>query len=591
MRWRPALTIATWEVRRGASSLDKRTLALGLVILAVVGLVTPLALSAGSTPDRGLYRVAVSEDSPYMGPVEYGTSLRAVPPDTSLGSDAELVITPDGVVTADSEKGRAALAALRRAVAGYNDALLSEEADRAAAFPVRVTLRYAPQTVGFGPGDPTAAFRTTTVPDEPNDGGDGATATSGQGDGTTTTAPTGGSGQGEDASGSALLGGLQRDTPGGLTAPFPVRSLVLAFLFVIPLNVVIQAFGSSVMAERLNRRGEALLVAPIDKYTVVAGKTLPYFLAAILITIIVAFAVGGGPISVLAIAPLAALFLAATFLAAMFARSYKELTFLTVSISVALTAFAFVPAIFSQVTPVAAISPLSVVVYDLTGGPLTLMTFVFSTVPVTLVSFVLFALGVGVFREEDMFTQRPVPAKILDAFAAQLPTHRRVALWSALLVPFAFVAELFAVAALFAVQAPVTIPLLLAVVAIVEEFAKSIHVYAGFQRDRFPDTDRAALSVGILSGFGFALAEKLVLVVQAVGLSEFLLARSAFAPAGLTNPETVAVLLLAPFVVHTVTAAVSALGARRSPTAYIGAFSLAVVLHLAYNLAVVTVVA
>lgn len=589
MSWRRALTIASWEVRRGAAAIDRRTLAVAVLVVLIAGALTPVAISAGGSPDRGIYRVALDEDSRYGGPVAVADSLRPVEPYAELGVSADVRIVDGTVRYADSPKGRAALAALRDAVAAYNDRLLARGEDSAAAFPVRVTLRYASQEIALAPGGDTGAEpgEPTQAPDTTNDGD------SGGGDSPDGETPGGdGTDDGSDSgTGSALLGGIQRDTPGGLTAPFPVRSLILAFLFVLPLNVVIQAFGSSVMAERLKRRGEALLVAPVSRYVVVAGKTLPYFLAAIGVSVLIALLVGGGLLSIVAVAPLAGLFLAATFVAAMFARSYKELTFLTVTISVGVTSFAFVPAIFSQITPVAAISPLSLVVYDLTGEPVSWATVVLGILPVSLVAGVLFALGVGVFREEDMFTQRRVPAKVLDAFAAQLPSRRRVALWSALLVPFAFVAELFGVAALFAVRAPVTIPLLLVVVAVVEEFTKSVHVLAGFRRARFPSTDRSAVVVGVLSGVGFAIAEKLVLLVQAVGLSEYLLARAAFAPAGVSDPLLVAALLLAPFGLHILTATVSALGARRSDAHYVGAYGLAVILHLVYNLVVVSAVA
>lgn len=591
MRWRGAWTIATWEVRRGAGRLDRRTLLIGLIIVGLVAGIVPVALSGASAPDRGIYRVAVDEDSPYAGPVEFGTSLRAVSPEAELGPEADLAIRDGRVFHVDTDKGRAAHAALRDAIGAYNDRLLLTEQDRAAAFPVQVTLRYASQSIGLTAGDSQSGGTDTAPATTAGTGEPDGQTSDGDGSGTVTTVADGQRDEAGDDTGSALLGGIQRDTPGGLTAPFPVRSLILAFLFVLPMNVVIQAYGSSVMAERLNRRGEALLVAPIGRYPVVLGKTLPYFIGAMLVTIAIAVVVGGGIVSILAVAPLAALFLAATFLAAMFARSYKELTFLTVAISVGVTTFAFVPAIFSQVIPVAAISPLSVVVYDLTGGPIAPITVIFATLPATLVAGVLFALGVGVFREEDMFTQRAVPAKILDAFAAQLSSRRRVALWSALLVPFAFLVELFGVALLFAVQAPVTVPILLAMVALIEEATKSVHVFAGFRRNCFPDSDRSAVLVGVLSGLGFALAEKLVLVVQAIGLSEYVLARAAFAPAGLSDPLLVAGLLVAPFLLHIVTATVSALGARRSTWEYLLAFGVASVLHLGYNLAVVTLVA
>jgi len=95
---------------------------------------------------------------------------------------------------------------------------------------------------------------------------------------------------------------------------------VLAFLFVVPLNFVIQAYGSTMLSERLKRRGELLLVPPASRAEIIAGKTLPYFLGAVgvitAITLALRFsgiAPSGSHVAVLAVLPLAALFLAATF--------------------------------------------------------------------------------------------------------------------------------------------------------------------------------------------------------------------------------------------------------------------------------------
>jgi hypothetical protein len=201
---------------------------------------------------------------------------------------------------------------------------------------------------------------------------------------------------------------------------------------------------------------------------------------------------------------------------------------------------------------------------------------------------VLFLLGTGVYREEDMFTQRPVPLKFLDALDSRLGRPRSVAVMSALTIPFVFIAELLAIAVLFAVPVDFSIPVLLVLVAAVEEVAKSVHVYAGFAKGRFARTWRTALMVGGLSGLGFFLGEKFTAVVQLVGLSELLLGRTAFAPAGVGLASTAA-LLVAPLALHAVTAAVSALGASRDRTWYAVAVTLAMLIHAAYNLTVVSV--
>jgi len=195
---------------------------------------------------------------------------------------------------------------------------------------------------------------------------------------------------------------------------------VLAFVFLVPMNFLVQAYGSSILAERTNRRGEPLLVTPLSPVDIVAGKTLPYVAVAVAVTALIALVVGGGPLSVLAILPVAAAFLAATFVGAVFARSFKELTFVTVAVSVLLTSYAFVPAIFTNVTPVALISPLTLVVFDLQGEAVSLGEFLFSTGPTALAAALLFGLGLGVYREEDLFTQKPVSRKFLDALAVRL---------------------------------------------------------------------------------------------------------------------------------------------------------------------------
>jgi ABC-type Na+ efflux pump permease subunit len=596
---RKLLRIARWEVARSAGTLDRRTLlALGVVLLVIAALVPVLAAGGGS-PDRGVYRVAVAEDSPYRPAVERATELRAVAHEPGAVADgrAEVLVADGEFRVLDARRGRAALSSFRSAVGAYNDELMRQEDDQAAAFPVSVTLRYVERA---DPATPSGGATGGTGGDDTGDtgGSDDDGGTGGAGDGTAggDGSQADGSGTGGDSgagvgsavrsAGQAFLGGPQSGSPSELSPPFPLRSLLLAFLFLLPLNVVIQAYGSSVMGERLKRRGEALLVSPATRFDVVAGKTLPYLLASLLLIAGIAAAIGAGPLSVLAVTPIAMLFLGSTFVAAMFARSFTELTFLTVTISVSVTAYAFVPAIFTDVHPIAAISPLSVVVRDLTGTSVSAATVAFSTVPVALAAIVLFALGAGVYREEDMFTQLPPPAKALDAIGVHL-TLRRLPLWAALSLPFVFVAELFAVAILFVLPTAVSLPALFVLLALVEEVAKSLPVFAGFERARFPRTRRVALVAGLLSGVGFAVGEKLFLVAQLVGLPELELGRAAFAGAAASGPALF-VLLLAPFALHATTTAVAALGARRSARGYALALTGAVLLHAAYNFVVVT---
>jgi ABC-type Na+ efflux pump permease subunit len=598
---RRVVRIARWEVSRSTSSVDRKTAVLALVTLVVAGAVAGGAMAAGGVSlGGGIYRVGVSHGGPYADAAAANDRLlvERLPRSAVVGAvaagDLELGVTEAGVYVADSRKGEAALAAFRSAVREYNDALMAADPNRTAAYPVVVNLRYVSRESALvdgrnapaGPGSGEAGGQ------EGRGGGQsqsGLTSSAGSGEELDPGGPTadaGGAG-GLPVPDAGVFAASTSGSPADITPPFPFSSLVLAFAFLVPMNFVVQAYGSTILNERINRRGELLLVSPATPGDIVAGKTLPYLGGMVVLTGLVAVGVGGGFLSVVAVFPIAALFLAATFVGAMFARSFKELTFVTVTISVFLTSYTFVPAIFANVTPVALISPLTLVVRDLQGTAVSLVEVAFSTTPFALAAAVLFLLGLGVYREEDMFTQRPVPLKVLDALDSRLGRPRSVAVVSALTIPFVFIAELLAIAMLFVVPADLSVPVLLVLVAAVEEVAKSLHVYAGFTKGRFARTWPTALTVGALSGLGFFLGEKFTAVVQLVGLSDMLLGRTAFVPAGVGIASAVG-LLVAPLLLHVVTASVSSLGASRNRTWYAGALGVAMAIHAAYNLAVVT---
>ncbi|GGM27863.1 ABC transporter permease [Haloarcula argentinensis] len=622
------LRVAKWEVTKNAGGVDKRTIVVMALSLVAMGAVAAIAVSggAGAGMDDGIYRIGVGESSPYYGVAADDSTFDIREPDPAAIERRQQELLYRGTQLQSvprTAKERAALTELRDSTAQYNDRTLARDDNQTAAFPVSVTLVYEQQSgssqldprsgdgsdgsgssAGGSDASDGSGSSTGGSGDGSDTGGTGGSAASGGGDGGT----AGGSGANLGAIGARLTGDVQGGTPSDISPPFPFESLVLAFLYIVPMNFVIQAYGSSMLSERLNRRGELLLVTPASRGDIIGGKTLPYLAGAVgvaaLITAALRFgniAPAGSYVAVLAVVPLVVLFLSATFCGAMFARSFKELTFVTVTITVTLTSYAFVPAIFTDVTPIALISPLTLVVLDLTGQSVGLSSFVFSTVPPLLTGLVLFGLGAGLYREEDMFTQRPIPLKVLDALAGGINSRRSALKMSIVLLPLVIVAELGAIAFLFVLDSvslnvfgtnqSLGIVLVLGVIVVIEELAKSLHVYAGYEHARYERTLRSALGVGALSGLGFFIGEKGLLIARLSDLESLPIGEAALQgatlPAGL--PLWVAGLLfLLPLALHTVTAAISSVGASRGRRAYVAALSAAIVIHFAYNFAVVS---
>nr|WP_303647735.1 ABC transporter permease subunit [Haloarchaeobius sp. HME9146] len=590
------MRIARWEVARSAGTLDRQTVALALVLVAVGAIVGPTVVAQGPGLDDGIYRVGVEEDSPYHDVVTNTSQFVARPDDASAAAlksgEIDVLIPERGEpIPRPTRKGQAAYAEFRTAVQEYNDQLMGNESNQSAAFPVDVSLQYESRAgsaltggagSGGGTGDNGGSGGDAGTGGAAGGGSDGGQAAVGGGDDGQVQAPRLG--------GSAIVSGSTSGSPSNISPPFPFASLVLAFLFIVPMNFIIQAYGSTIINERINRRGELMLVSPVSRRDIIAGKTLPYLAALLVITVAIAILIGGTAVSVAAVLPIALLFLSATFVGGMFARSFKELTFVTITVSVFMTSYVFVPAIFTDVTPIALISPLTLVVMDLQNEAVTLGEYTFSTLPFYLTSLALFTFGAGTYREEDMFSQRPVHQKALDAIATRVRNKKTVALVTALFLPFVFVAELLAIAVLFIVPPALSVPVLFGAIALIEETAKSIHVYAGFEYARFERSPKTAVVLGLVSGFAFFVAEKLTLLVQLVQLQELTLGQRAYPEAAATDPVVVLGLLLLPLGLHTVTATISALGAQRSKRAYAAAFLLAVVVHVAYNMGVTQLV-
>ncbi|HET6404662.1 MAG TPA: hypothetical protein VFH78_08440 [Candidatus Thermoplasmatota archaeon] len=585
---RRALTIALAEAGRTRGSFNRKTTLTLLALGILTTLLVPPLMDGGLDFDRGLYRVAVGSGSP-LEPAVAGSHLfqrfHASDPRAAVDAgDADIAIAADWVYGHDTPKAHAALAALRQAARDYTYANLAQEDDLAAAFPVRVELLYEPQARVPGPSGLREAPESIVAPraSEP-----ASSDVSGSGSGARTT--NGPVQQGPSDGFDLLPAERTINTPETLSPPFPFRSLLLAYAFLIPMNFVVQIYAGSAIAERLDRKGEPLLASPARPWEIIVGKAAPYMLLMMLISAGIVVAIGGGWLSLVAVFPLALAFLALEFIAAMYARSFRELTFLTVFTSVLLTIYAFLPAVFTDVHPISLVSPITLVVFDLRGDAVTLGQILYATLPLTAVSMVLFLLGAALYREEDLFHQKPVMAKALDSLARQVKGMASAVKLPFLLLPLVFIAELMLITFLFAWPVPVGTFGIMMAVALVEESFKAAPTYAGVKRGIVP-LKRAAL-FGALVGLGFFLAEKGFLLASLAGLMDVQAGAAVFGAAGAGVAGAgapwglLALLLALPMLLHVGTACLTGWGARHGGKVFAASFGLAIAIHTVYNLA------
>ena len=569
--WRRVLLVAREETGRYFRGFNRRVLFFILLAAAIGAVLVPPIMERGVVPDERLYRAEVTPASPLVDPLRAD---RRVEVTVGLGGeylecttyglsecDIDLFVQGTDVHYLDTERGQAAIHDFSEFAERYYDRQLEDEENQTAAFPVRVNIVYQPRALG-----------AQGIPQQPP-------PTEG------TAAPGSSSGAFTQPTESIVLnqtGETQTDlVPGNVEPPFPMRSLLLTFLYLVPMNFISQYYASSLLGERTRNRGVLLLSAPITGPQILLGKTLPYIGITLLLAIIITVYLGAGLLSFVAILPVLAFFLAATSFAALIARSYRELTFLVTTMSVGLSTFLFLPAIFTQVHPIAFISPISVVAAQLRDEAVPLASVIYSITPLTFAAGVLGLLATVMYREEMLFAPKKIVAKILDSIHLLVRGPKGFLVAGIVVLPFVFGVELFLLA--FAVTLPLNIAIMVFLigVATIEEIAKAIPSLSHYRHATNP---RRPWVAGLTIGVGFFLGEKVGLFLSVVGLQLIPLGQTLLTNYGIS---TTAILVLAPLALHVVTATISAYAARSGRWAVLLGIPIAIAIHVYYNLRVI----
>ncbi len=565
--WRLVFLVAREETGRYFRGFNRRVLLFILLAAAVGAILVPPIMERGVVPDERLYRAEVTPGSPLLEPLRADRRV-----EVTIGRGAEylectqyanacdidLFVQGTDVYYLQTERGEAAVHDFAEFAERYYDERLGFEPNQTAAFPVRVNVVYQPRALG-----------AAGIPQGPG----------------TTGAPGSSSGSFTQPTESIVLsqsGETQLNlVPGKVEPPFPMRSLLLTFLYLVPMNFISQYYASSLLGERTRNRGVLLLSAPITGPQILLGKTLPYIAITLFLAVIITVYLGAGLLSFIAILPVLGFFLAATSFAALIARSYRELTFLVTTMSVGLSTFLFLPAIFTQVHPIAFISPISVVAAQLRDEAVPLASVIYSITPLTFAGAILALLATLMYREEMLFAPKKIVAKILDAIHLVVQGPKGFLVAGIVVLPFVFGIELFLLALSITLPLRLAIMVFLIGVATIEEIAKAIPALAHYRNSTHP---RRPWVAGLTIGIGFFLGEKVGLFLSVVGLQLIPLGQTLLTNYGVS---TTALLVLAPLVLHIVTATISAYAAKTGRWAVLIGIPIAIALHVFYNLQVI----
>ncbi|MDD1677128.1 MAG: PrsW family intramembrane metalloprotease, partial [Methanomicrobiales archaeon] len=371
--------------------------------------------------------------------------------------------------------------------------------------------------------------------------------------------------------------------PSQLSPPLPFDSIILVFVFIFPLYFISQFCMMSVMNERLERRGETLLSTPLAPSAIIAGKILPYFAGMGLIAIGLTLWLGAPLVIVLPLLPVMLFFLANALLIGMVARSFKELSFISIFFSTLATSYLFFPTIFANVHVVSLISPLTLVVLALQGAGFSAADYFYSTALFYLTGAVLFYIAVANFREERLFTQSPFFTRIREFIEEGLSRKRPLTSLFAmnmLLIPFVFMVQMMFLVLFFNIPMPLSLILLIGLAALAEEVVKSLGIYTLFSASRSFASWRFLIPASAVTALGFLAGEKLFLFAMLSQITD-----SVFGSILFLSLQV----LWMPFLIHFTGVLIVGISLRYlGKQGYVPALLLATVVHALYNIIIIT---
>jgi ABC-type Na+ efflux pump permease subunit len=587
------LTISRWEVKRSLTNMGRNVLPLAAVLFILLILATGFAQERGVHLQDGMY--AMATDSPDLAAViaqdaRFRVSLVDANTLPAAGAGCDLVVAEGRIAAAETDRGRAALAAFSRDYARYETWVYTRQDDLFAAYPLwidEIPVKSELDFLATQRGQAVGAVPRPGTQPVPEGGVEAVATPSASLDLSAESLRSElAAGAGEDSQVSRYTDVLSADpsdlafkTPSQLSPPLPFDSIILIFVFIFPLYFTSQFFMMSIMNERVDRKAEILLTTPARPAQIIAGKALPYLVLMLAISLLLTLANGAPTAIMLPLLPVILFFLAFALFIGMVSRSFKELSFLSIFFSTVATSYLFFPSIFANVHVISLISPLTLIVLQVQGEGFGAMEYLYATSLFWLTSAVLFALCTANFTEERLFTHTRL-LSTLRAFVGSALSLRRphlsVFLAAACTIPFVFMAQLMLLVLLFNLPMPFSLVALLVGAAFVEECAKALPLYALARKLPGLLTWPRVASLGAAIALGFLAGEKALLLATLAQISE-----SVFGAVLFTSLQVLWLPLTLHFTGIAITGAAVKLGGRRALLPGLLAASLA---HSLYNL-------
>jgi len=514
-----------------------------VILLVAVGLAA-YAFRDMAVLGSGLYRVGVYGDVPPIEDSRFAVvTVEPARAEELLAQHAiDVYINGAVVIHRGDEKSMYAVGALKRYLNRQELVRIGESYADTLAFPLRVGVNY------LDPNQPSPT---------PEPGSQGSSTTSGAG--TAEAAP-------DD----------QVIIPSLMTTPAPFTQVIVAMLYILPVTFISIFFTSSFMDEKINRRLIILMSTPITPWQIVIGKMLPYAVFANVATALIAYATGANILLALAIFAPTTMFIFAIYLMVpLFYRTFKDTSFISMLVTTLTTAFLVFPAMFTDVSDLSFLSPLTLAVKMYRDEPFGWQEYLFPSVPMAAIFGLSLYIATRLLNEEFLMTYRSISRKLADAVFLMLNRahpYLSVMLLSLLAIPVVYIFQLIALAIATNLPASLMIGAVLIVAALVEETIKSMGIAVLIERGLVKSTGQI-LSMAFLSALGFLLGEKLLLFFSISVVSQTALSGALFNTG----------FLLVPLLAHFIFTSIATWLYARTKLSYTLAVAAAAIVHMLYN--------